>query len=231
MENRKYKNMSFPQVVGGNLPLSKLLLKKEKQLYFMQKVEDPQQKLLGMTPNFTSGLHPTYNSNGFTLIELLVVVLIIGILAAVAVPQYQKAVEKSRAAQALTLVKSVVQAQENYYLANGTYATSFDELAVDIPWTGQTRGIYSSVQRKSNGYWTLEIDNSGAIICMRLDGKYQGVFFSAHRELTEGTIYCLERKQGGSRIFTADAGSFCEKIMRGTLIDDNAWNRTYRLPY
>ncbi len=71
-------------------------------------------------------------NQAFTLIELLVVVLIIGILAAIAVPQYQKAVAKSELAQIISVVKSLKQAQEVYFLTNGKYAANINLLDVSV---------------------------------------------------------------------------------------------------
>lgn len=69
---------------------------------------------------------------GFTLIELLVVVLIIGILASVALPQYQKAVNKARLAEVRTTLKAINDACQVAELENGTFPRSFDELSVSF---------------------------------------------------------------------------------------------------
>ena len=73
------------------------------------------------------------SKKGFTLVELLVVVLIIGILTAIAVPQYQLAVDKTHFANLQAQVKSIKASFDNYYLATGEYPNSFDKLDVSFP--------------------------------------------------------------------------------------------------
>ena len=67
---------------------------------------------------------------GFTLIELLVVVLIIGILSAVALPQYRKAVARARGAEAIAMIRSVIPAIEEYMMANNAFPPSWDVLSI-----------------------------------------------------------------------------------------------------
>ena len=70
---------------------------------------------------------------GFTLIELLVVVLIIGILSAVALPQYQKTVNKARATEMINYASTWKKAQNIYRLETGSYTSYLDDLSIKMP--------------------------------------------------------------------------------------------------
>lgn len=83
------------------------------------------------------------NKKGFTLIELLVVVLIIGILSAIVLPKYQRVVRKTQMVEALTLTRNAADAQQNYFLVNGNYATTWDKLDISFP-SASTSSAYGS---------------------------------------------------------------------------------------
>ncbi len=180
---------------------------------------------------------------GFTLIELLVVVLIIAILTAVAVPQYQKAVERSKATQALVLLKTTYQAAKAYELANGSWPTSLDQLDVEIPWTERipvTIPYYHHTV--SNQDWSLVLthsDSTPAIWLIRHSGPYAYAGFviqqnpSADNSVPAGQVLCVEGNTANGFVHTFtekhQTGDYCKKIMKGTEIHNGSGNRSFTL--
>ena len=159
------------------------------------------------------------NKQAFTLIELLVVVLIIGILAAVALPQYQKAVWKSRAAQLYTLVKALSTAQEAYFMTNGEYATRFDELDLAFENLASKTSIETPAVRSDDAIrgtddMELIVNNGGSFVWSRGQFRQEpylaaGITF-VHKGDAEliGNMYCTE-----AIAKVSPAGKFCKNVM------------------
>ncbi len=187
----------------------------------------------GMTPllnngGFTRSHHPELVSGsscfikGFTLIELLVVVLIIGILAAVALPQYQKAVEKSRLATYIPLVRALYTAEEAYYLENGEYTTDLEALPIQI--TSDCRlqqstqaGIYSCDKN------TIGIYNLSYIQYHNDNIAYLHILTNYGTDIPRkrGEVWCWSKTEMYRNI--------CKSLGPGTEYEGNVWKYQWRL--
>jgi type II secretion system protein G len=104
-------------------------------------------------------------SGGFTLIELLVVVLIIGMLAAVAIPQYFKVVEKARMAEAQSTFSTVRSAQASFMAKNGKYTSNWGDL--DLAFTDPTGAPCAGAGGCPQKIFTYMLDEDGTVYATR----------------------------------------------------------------
>lgn len=167
------------------------------------------------------------NINGFTLIEMLITIIIIGILASIALPLYQKSMEKARVAKILPVLKTLYNAEQDYYLQYRKYPKTFDDLGLKmhcepnpVLWTTQMPASSAC----TIGEWTYQVynitsSNADYITVGRIRGPYAGIGFNIYYTgQYKGKIICAERRSSGVSYSGHNRGDYCQKFFKGKLI-------------
>ncbi len=137
-------------------------------------------------------------ARGFTLIELLVFVLIIGILAAVALPQYQKAVNKAKLSEGILSMSALGRAQQVYYLAHGDYASNLSELDISV-----------DLEVLSRNWTGIKLDRSSDRPQMEMRPIFLPPKIFIIYQLDENTLYCSQSQ-------TAKSERVCQRYFGNT---------------
>lgn len=169
------------------------------------------------------------NKKGFTLIELLVVVLIIGILAAMALPQYFKAVERSRMGEAVTLMANIAQAQQRKYLQINKYTGDFRGLDV-TPKGAQNDKFHTKgdpVNGGGNGFLLTMTANSakyeeGAVTADRESGNSNTLQYKyqLHRYYAGNGTAC---KGDGTDAAAKNGAALCADFCGKDTLAEDTW--------
>ena len=123
------------------------------------------------------------NKKGFTLVEVLTVILIVAVIAAIALPSYKRAVEKTRATQGIATLENIAKAQIAYNALRGNYSPSFNSLPLDL--RDKDSKMVTGTSFK-DAYFDFALHNNNAIaVAARNNGEY-----SLTVDYATGKMFC-----------------------------------------
>ncbi len=146
--------------------------------------------------------------SGFTLIELLVVVLIIGVLSAVALPGYRKAMEKAKAAEAIQALSDISKSQHDYYLAKNRYTNDFSDLVL----TMKDKNTLSDADHSSYAteHFVYNLDNNQDLATASRDKGADS--YTLYRFYEDPITYCQPKGNKYCEMLGLPAGTFTHSI-------------------
>jgi prepilin-type N-terminal cleavage/methylation domain-containing protein len=168
-----------------------------------------------------------FGKKGFTLIDLLIAVLIIGVLAAVALPRYQTAINKSRYAGLMPVAKAVKDTEEEVFMTKNDYTADLEELSVKVP------GTINPANTATDGKITVQVvagASAGQDYVKAVDNRNTDNVFVMYFDKSPrypGEIHCealtasekaqqLCKSSGGGNTVTGTDGDYTTYVVEGT---------------
>ena len=167
---------------------------------------------------------------GFSVLEIVVVLLMMGILAAVFLPMYQRTLLKSRVGSIIPVVKAVADAQEVFYMSHGKYAVKRDGLTLSVPVDSEEVNLAISEEPR----YSFVIANHPKV------PEVHYVMYQKYSKNFPGNIHCEAKTDNKDAVWLCEEEYLGEKLPHGSLsggdyttyilngaISDGSFSQTY----